>query len=89
LGLSEEEQMISEEAIRQRSYAIWEREGRPQGKAMEHWLRAKTELELELGGALSGPTDWAVTVMPRVPISCPPTRMMAKRVGQSGTSVAA
>ncbi len=81
--------MISEEAIRQRSYAIWEREGRPQGKAMEHWLRAKTELELGLGGALSTSTDWTVTVMPRVPISCPPTRMTARRAGKSGTAVSA
>jgi hypothetical protein len=75
--------MITEEAIRQRSYTIWEREGRPQGKALEHWLRAKTELERELSNALSVATDWTVTVMPRVPISCPPTRTMAKRIDKS------
>ena len=81
--------MISDEAIRRRSYAIWEQEGRPDGKAMEHWLRAKTELELESGGALSRSTDWTVTVMPRVPISCPPTRMLSKRVAKIDTAVAA
>jgi hypothetical protein len=29
-----------EEAIRERAYAIWEEEGRPDGKALDHWLRA-------------------------------------------------
>ena len=37
----------SEEAIGLRSRQIWEREGRPEGCAPEHWLRAKTELETE------------------------------------------
>ena len=38
----------AEDAIRQRSYFIWEREGRPIGKEQEHWIRAKAELEAEL-----------------------------------------
>ena len=75
--------MVTEEAIRQRSYAIWERENRPQGKAVEHWFRAKTELELEADAARASASDWTNTVMPRVPISRPPTRTMAKRVGKS------
>jgi hypothetical protein len=33
-----------EQALRERAYAIWEREGRPDGKDMDHWLRAETEL---------------------------------------------
>jgi hypothetical protein len=37
----------TEEEIRARSYAIWEREGRPNGKAEEHWQRASAQLELE------------------------------------------
>jgi hypothetical protein len=89
LELSEEKRVIPEDAIRRRSYAIWEREGRPEGKAIEHWTRARTELEFELNSALSAPTDWSITVMPRVPISSPPTRTMAKRVDRSGAAVAA
>lgn len=81
--------MITEDAIRQRSHAIWEREGRPEGKALEHWLRAKVELERELSNALSVPTDWTVTVMPRVRISSPPTRVIAKRIDKSVTAAAA
>jgi hypothetical protein len=36
--------MNSEQAIRERSYLIWEREGRPHGRGAEHWLQAETEL---------------------------------------------
>ena len=32
-----------EQAIRERAYAIWEQEGRPDGKDLEHWLRAEAE----------------------------------------------
>jgi hypothetical protein len=37
------------DVIAQRAYAIWEQEGRPQGKELEHWLRA--EAESKNGGA--------------------------------------
>ena len=30
--------------IAERAYAIYEREGRPEGKHLEHWLRAEQEL---------------------------------------------
>jgi hypothetical protein len=32
--------------ISERAYAIWENEGRPDGKALNHWLQAERELEL-------------------------------------------
>ena len=35
---------LSEEAIRQRSKQIWEREGCPEGCAQDHWVRARAEL---------------------------------------------
>jgi hypothetical protein len=31
--------------IRQRAYERWEREGRPQGRAEEHWRDAERELD--------------------------------------------
>ena len=37
--------MPTDEAIRERSYLIWESEGRPSGKELEHWIRARDELE--------------------------------------------
>ena len=30
-------------AVRQRAYFIWEREGRPDGRAHEHWMSACAE----------------------------------------------
>jgi hypothetical protein len=32
------------ELIKQRAYAIWEREGRPHGKHEEHWRKAAEEM---------------------------------------------
>ncbi|MGH9207035.1 MAG: DUF2934 domain-containing protein [Acidimicrobiales bacterium] len=29
-----------DKTVRERAYYIWEREGRPAGRAREHWLRA-------------------------------------------------
>lgn len=33
--------------IRTRAYAIWEREGRPEGADLDHWLRAVLDLQAE------------------------------------------
>ena len=38
---------ISESEIRKRSYHIWEREGRPDGRHLDHWLMAQAELDAE------------------------------------------
>jgi hypothetical protein len=39
--------------IRQRAYQIWEEEGRPEGKAEEHWERARQIVEDEAAGRRS------------------------------------
>jgi hypothetical protein len=36
-----------ERRVRERAYAIWEREGRPQGREAEHWLEAEREIAAE------------------------------------------
>jgi DUF2934 family protein len=33
-----------EQAIRERAYFMWESEGRPEGRAMDHWQRASDEM---------------------------------------------
>jgi hypothetical protein len=43
---------IPEDTIRIRSYEIWEREGRPEGQHVDHWLQALEELRAE---ALTSP----------------------------------
>ena len=42
-------QVFDEEEIRRRAYAIWEAEGRPQGRAEAHWIAAQVELEARAG----------------------------------------
>jgi hypothetical protein len=39
-------QAIKEQIIRERAYAIWEEEGRPEGSHLDHWLRAEAEMNL-------------------------------------------
>ena len=39
-----------DERVRERAYEIWQQEGRPQGKAVEHWLRAEAEVAAEEKG---------------------------------------
>ena len=36
-----------DERIRQRAHQIWEHEGRPEGRAQEHWERAASDLDRE------------------------------------------
>ncbi len=33
-----------EERLRERAYALWEAEGRPEGREVEHWSMAEREL---------------------------------------------
>ena len=33
--------------IRERAYAIWEQEGRPEGKGLDHWIQAEAEIANE------------------------------------------
>ncbi|WP_457489136.1 DUF2934 domain-containing protein [Tardiphaga sp. P5_C10] len=40
----------SEEQIREYAHKLWEREGRPEGKADDFWHQAKSELESDAPG---------------------------------------
>jgi hypothetical protein len=35
---------FDEQQIRERAYAIWLEEGQPEGRDLDHWLRARDEL---------------------------------------------
>ena len=43
--------VLTETGITERAHRIWEEEGRPEGKAAEHWARAEAELRQEGGGS--------------------------------------
>jgi len=73
----------SEDEIRTRSYLIWEREGRPEGKSEEHWQRAKAELEAEFEAqwrAASLEGDTTTFVLPLLPISSRPSRSVSAKI---------
>ena len=77
------EHLIGEDQIRARSHAIWIIEGRPNGRAHEHWLRALAELTAELERAwltLMDERENTELVMPRPAVVPPPQRLLADRV---------
>jgi hypothetical protein len=36
-----------EQAIRERAYALWEQDGRPDGRSVAHWSQAEMEIAVE------------------------------------------
>jgi hypothetical protein len=41
-------------AIRERAHAIWEHAGRPEGRALDHWLQAEREIRADAETAMGG-----------------------------------
>lgn len=72
--------MIPEEAIRLRSYLIWQSEGCPDGQALEHWLRAKAELEAESRPSLQQVHEFERYVIARPRLMRAPQRFTSARV---------
>jgi hypothetical protein len=64
----------SQQEIAQRAYALWEREGRPHGRNLEHWLSAESEL---------------AQAAPITPLSADIPAKPARRVAKSGSKDAA
>jgi hypothetical protein len=65
--------------ITERAYAIWEREGRPEGKAADHWQRAEAEIAAESAQSAvrSGRSSRAVSAAPK-PAAAGPKRAQRK-----------
>ena len=42
--------MSREQIVRDTAYAIWEAEGKPDGRAAEHWLQAEARVSASLTG---------------------------------------
>jgi len=58
-----------EQAIRERAYAIWEQHGRPDGRCLEHWSQAETEIGI----------GQEVPTMPKVKPKARPTGSAKRR----------
>jgi hypothetical protein len=42
-----EQEIAIEDRVRERAYALWEKDGRPEGRSDEYWQRARSEVEAE------------------------------------------
>jgi DUF2934 family protein len=56
-----------EDRIRNRAYELWEAEGRPEGREVDHWLRAAQEVSGEVAGESSAETSAVGTPVARRP----------------------
>jgi len=57
---SDEEEIRRKAEIEARAHAIWEEEGRPFGKHLEHWLRAQRLVAAAAGEAVMNHPETAV-----------------------------
>ena len=60
--------MIDDDKIRERAYALWEQQGRPEEATEDFWHEARRQLEAEAGasdeGGLQGEGDEAAPIVP-------------------------
>ena len=70
--------MATEEQTKEMAYAIWEQEGRPEGKDVEHYFRAKQILEQQEPAHVAEPPPSSPTAELAVPTAVaelpPPTK---------------
>jgi hypothetical protein len=59
--------MEREEQIRRLAYTIWEREGYPEGRAVEHWLKAETILQSDGAETTTLQSESSETILQRQP----------------------
>src|SRR4051794_19126123 len=57
--MSSQYEQVRDERVREPAHLMWERDGRPEGRALEHWLKAEEEVKNEL------PKSWAEVVHER------------------------
>jgi DUF2934 family protein len=65
--------------IAERAYRIWEGEGRPNGRDLDHWLRAEAELHAECAKPAAQPAK--NPVRPEIMVAAPvkPQRAAPRR----------
>jgi len=56
--------MPTEEQIKELAYTMWEQEGRPEGKDVEHYFTAKQRLEEQEAAQARASRPWATPPTP-------------------------
>ena len=72
--------------IHHRAYPIWQEEGCPEGKALEHWLGAKAELTDKYGSGFVAMADCKQGLTSPSKISSPPVRAASRRTPKRETA---
>ncbi|SEG11593.1 DUF2934 domain-containing protein [Bosea lathyri] len=83
--------MSREQIVRDTAYAIWEAEGKPEGRDAEHWKQAEARVsaslkngELKTNGGLKAkpPAKGKITTaLTRDPAATPPAKIAATKAG--------
>jgi hypothetical protein len=63
--MTKEYQPPTDEQVSVRAYYLWERDGRPQGRDYDYWVRAKEELVCESSRATSVPKQSSIASEPK------------------------
>jgi hypothetical protein len=74
-----------EDRIRNRAYELWEAEGRPEGREVDHWLRAAQEVSGEVTAETSV-VGTSVARRPRTPRSATTAASPATRTPAAATA---
>jgi Protein of unknown function (DUF2934) len=74
-----------EDRIRNRAYELWEAEGRPEGREVDHWLRAAQEVSGEVAAETSV-VGTPVARRPRTPRSATTAASPATRTPAAATA---
>jgi hypothetical protein len=77
--------ITKDEQIRQRAYQIWEEEGRPEGRHLEHWQRASDEIDPGTRHTRVTPRDADLTSNPGIGQSIGTTGADPDEIGGANT----
>lgn len=62
-------------ATRERAHALWLAEGRPEGRALDHWLQAEAQWPGEVASlSVAGEEDPGAFVSDELPVPAAPTK---------------
>lgn len=87
--------MNREQIVRDTAYAIWEAEGKPDGRSEEHWRQAETRVAATLAGSgpkalarATAPAKGKVTEVAKEAAAKPPAKAAATKKAPASAATA-